>query len=866
MHRILDPLVLAGVALAALGSAAARADDSRLGRAVVPTFQAVELEVDARRSDYRGQVEIAIEVKEGTDRFRLHAREMTLTSLRLWGEGGNVPAEHEEREDEVWVTAAAALSPGNYTLTIGFEGPFNTKAVALYRMEQDGLAYAFTQFEAKDARGAFPCFDEPGFKIPWQLTVRVPQSHVAVSNTPVERDTLAGGWRSFVFRKTKPLPSYLVALATGPLDTVDMPGLGVPGRIVTTKGQSGLTGLAAEMAPPLLGALEAYFGRPYPYEKLDFIAIPEYWPGAMEHPGAITYAAELLLLDPGTATIGQRRLLAKVIAHELAHQWFGDLVTMQWWDDLWLNESFADWMGDRVTHETFPRFRIDLEIVDDVQRVMVGDARPTAGAIRRPVTSTDTLLQDVGVQYAKGKAVLNMFEAWIGPAVFRRGVLAYLDENAWGNATSESLWRALDETSNGRISRPLDTFISQPGLPLVTVEPLGGGRARLSQKRFASKGVALAPQTWSIPVALAYGAGGDRASRVVLLEGESTIVDLGSEPEWIHANAGARGYYRWSVPATTLSTLATQGVGVLSPAERMELLGNLSALLGAGQIHGGDVLAALKVMGGDPEPMVVGAVLDRLDALEDAFVPDDLQGAWAAYLRRSLRPALEHMGTRPRDGESETATLVRPRLLVWLGDDGADPEVRRFADEQAAAHLEDPSSVPPSIVSACLRLSSMRAGAGRFDLLQKRFESAKAPTERGLYLRSLGAFREPALVDRALDYAFSGPLRANELFVIPRGVGEAPPGRERAWRWMRENYSRLGERLPAEFMGFMPLFATGCSAERLQAAREFFSLPAHRVQGTEQALGRVAAQVDDCLSLRAREGETVRRFLEPPGS
>ncbi len=857
-RRTIAPIV----ALLALGVVLpSTTEAARLGREVVPTFQAVDLEVDADQASYRGSVRITLDVLRPTDQFRLHARERELESVTLEGPEGALETTHQIAGDLITLRTAAPLKRGEHTLTIAFSGPFNTRAVALYRMEQDGLGYAFTQFEAADARGAFPCFDEPGFKIPWQLTVKVPEAHVAVTNTPVERETTEDGWRTYVFRKTKPLPSYLIALATGPLDSVEMPGLGVPGRIVTPKGQTGLTAIAAELTPPILKALERYFGEPYPYEKLDHIAIPEYWPGAMEHPGAVTYASSLLLLDPQSASLAQRRLLAKVIAHELAHMWFGDKVTMEWWDDLWLNESFADWMGDKITHEVFPQFRIDLEVISDAQSVMGADARPTAGAIRRRVESTDTVLQNVGVQYNKGKAVLGMFEAWIGPDVFRRGILDYLAANAWDNAASDDLWEALDGASGGRVSRPLATFIDQPGLPIVEVEPLGDGRVRLSQSRFRTEGVDQEPQTWSIPVALRYATGDEAATRVVLLGAKAMEVDLGGTG-WVYPKAGGQGYYRWQVPEEALLRLTSEAGTILSDAERMDLVGNLSALLGAGTLDGGHYLAALEGLASDPEPMVVGAVLDSLNGIQRPFIPVELEDAFAAYIRRALRPALDRVGLLPREGESETTTLVRPRLLLWLGDPGRDPEIHRFAEEQATAYLEDPASVPSSIAGACLTLASMDGSPEEFEALRLRFESAETPNERARYLETLGVFRDPVLVERALDYAFSGPLRPNELFTIPGNLTQTPSGSDRAYLWMTENYSRLAERLPSDFMGFMPFFAGGCSAERLVSARAFFGEPEHQTTGTPQMIGRVAAQVDECLALRAREGESARRFLE----
>jgi alanyl aminopeptidase len=856
-------LFLGALVLGAGWSSVATAATDRLGHDVLPAFEAVRLDVDATRADYSGSVEIALKVAETTDRFRLHARDMEIRSLTVAGASGEIPTRREKvGDDQLLVRAEAPLAPGDYTLVIAFAAPFNTKAVALYRVEQDGQSYAFTQFEAADARGAFPCFDEPGFKIPWQLTVEVPKAHLAVSNTPVESDTAEGDRHRVVFRRTEPLPSYLIALATGPLETVDVAGLGVPGRVVTPKGQAGLAAAAVEMAPPLLKALERYFGQPYPYAKLDLVAVPEFWPGAMENAGAITFADRILLLDPSSTSLAQRRILAKVMAHEMAHMWFGDLVTMEWWDDLWLNESFADWMGDKVTNEVFPQFRLDLQVTSDAQRVMIGDARPTAEAIRRPVATAEDLLQGVQVEYDKGKAVLGMFEAWISPEVFREGVLAYLAGHAWGSATSADLWKALDEASSGQVGAALATFVDQPGLPLVEVQPLAGGRVRLAQRRYAALGVRLPPETWSIPVALKYAAGGGVKTRVVLLDREETVVDLGTTPAWIDPNAGARGYYRWRVPDERLSRLTTDAPSLLTDAERMDLVGNLSALLDAGIVDGGRLLQSLGRLAEDPEPMVVASVLDPLDGVKRAFVSPSLEDDFARYLRRTLRPALDRIGLVPREGESDTTALVRPRLLLWLGDDGGDAGVRRFAERQAEAYLENPASVPSSIASACLDLATMNADEARFDLLRHRFEAAPAPSDRERYLQALGWVRDPGLLDRALDYSFSGPLRANELFVIPRGVAGTLTGRERAYRWMTVNYARLAKRLPPEFMGFMPFFASGCSAGRLAAARAFFAQPDHQTRGTGPSLGSVAAQVEECLALRAREGQTVQQFLQ----
>ena len=334
-------IVVSIVALAAVAGETGDAD-RRLNPNVRPSFQGVTLKLDPATDDYSGRVIIELDISETTSEIFLHAQDMAIQSAALRNDNGSFETTFSHEDPFLTVKSQSALAAGHYTLELDFESPFNTQAVGLYRMEQDETGYAFTQFEAADARKAFPCFDEPGFKFPWQLTIAVPDGQVAVTNTPIAKESVRNGWRRFEFMTTKPLPTYLIAIAAGPLTQTPIPGMSVPGTIWTVKGQENLTQLGATMSPPILAAMEEYFRMPYPYRKLDLIAIPEYWPGAMEHPGAVTFASTILCVDPEAASMGQRRTLARVIAHEFAHMWFGNLVTMTWWEDLWLNESFAD--------------------------------------------------------------------------------------------------------------------------------------------------------------------------------------------------------------------------------------------------------------------------------------------------------------------------------------------------------------------------------------------------------------------------------------------------------------------------------------------------------------------------------------------
>jgi alanyl aminopeptidase len=847
-----------------LAPALQAAEDYRLGTQVVPIDQVVRLKIDADRPDYTGSTIIEIEVKESTKSFGLHAEEMNFERVSLRGSSGEMELTHKAGErGRITLTAPKTLDPGKYTLEIDFSNDFGTKAVGLYRMEQDGQGYAFTQFEADDGREAFPCWDEPEFKVTWQLTISVPDGHTAVTNTPVANETVEGGWRTIEFARTKPLSSYLIAIAAGPLESVPMPGMSVPGKIWTVKGQSQLAGTAVKMTPPILAALEKYFDSDYPFQKLDFIAIPEYWPGAMEHPGAVTYASNLLLLEPQTVSVQQRSRLARVISHELAHMWFGDVVTMEWWDDFWLNESFADWMGDKIADEVYPDLKIEVTEMQSSIRVMNQDARPSSEAIRQPVTNADNLLQNVGLQYNKGKAVLAMFEQWVGPDKFRKGVLDYIEEHAWGNATSDDLWRALGEASGNDVSSAMTTFVNQPGMPLVTMEVLPDNAIKFTQKRSSNFGADQKPQLWKIPITFRIGGGTSVITESFLLEGESATIplDMVHEPRWFLPNADQQGYYRWQVPAKDLTKLAEVATDSLTERERIGFIANLAALLDAGEIGGDEYVGILGEFADDPEPLVISALLEEMQGIYTTFVDSDLSTPFAHYVRQTLGPAVERLGMEAKGNEDEAVGLVRPDVIEWLGDQGQDQAVRERARQSAEAFMNGTGSVDASLISVYLRLAAIDGDQALFDEYRQHFETTQIPADRQRYLSAMGNFRNPRMIDAALKYSLEGPLRPNEIFTMPRRMMQTPASRDPVFNWFMAKYENIAMRIPPVYLSYMPYMAGGCSAERLAVAEEFFAEPNHQVNGTQVQLAKTGDQVRDCVALRDREGANVAAYL-----
>jgi len=635
--------------------------------------------------------------------------------------------------------------------------------------------------------------------------------------------------------------------------------MSVPGSIVVPRGQKSLTALAADVTPPVLAALEKYFGTPFPFEKNDMLAVPEYWAGAMENPGAITWRDTILLLDAKRVTPSQRRNLIRITAHELAHMWFGDLVTMEWWDDFWLNESFADWMGDKITIQLNPELGLRLTELQGLQAVMNIDGRASTVPLRNRGTAPEEAMNNVGLAYDKGKAVLSMFEQWIGPDQFRQGVLDHLEKNAWANADAPEFFAALARHAPKGTAEAVATFVDQPGLPLVRAE-WKGRQLRLTQSRYSAAGATLKPMTWKIPVRIRYSDGKRVRTASVLLDTPSKTITLqGSAIEWLFPNDGAAGYYRWLTPPEATQALAGRAMEVLAPDERLVFLGNAGALFRAGLMPGDEYFAVLSRFGSDPDPQVVQSAASAVSAQRLVFGEASNRAPFAAYVRRAFGPALNRIGVEKAAGESETATISRPVLIALMAEVGQDSKTIAWAKGEAAKYLSDPASVDAAIASVALGIAVRDGDEAMFADLVKRFEAAKLPVERQTLLSALGRFRNPAIRDRALEYALKGPLRPTELSVIPSGGKDSAAERDRYYRWVTSNFEALTKRLPPAFAGGYAAMAAGCELERLQATTEFFATK--KAEGFERSFTRVSEQVRDCIDTREREMARVSAYL-----
>ena len=847
---------------------AAEEDPYRLNPAVQPLRQQLEMTIDPNRPDYVGSTHIVLEIREAVESIVLHAQDITILGAKFGHKGELKVAKFEQREHSLLhISTGSQIEPGKYHLRIDFEDNFNTDSVSMYRVEEHGRFHVITQLEASEAREAFPSFDEPAYKFPWQVTLTVPSNMMAVSNTPIESTIEHGEMTTVVFAETAPIPSYLIALAVGEFDSVDIPGMSIPGRVITTPGKSKLTKLAVESTPKLVAGLENYFDSNFPYQKLDLIATPEFWYGAMENPGAIIYIDRALLIDMDNVDPMRYLGVVAVNSHELAHQWFGDVVTMEWWVDLWLNESFASWMGDKIVAEAYPELDIDKARMSTMFKTMNQDASPSARPIRAPRKSTDNFLNDIGPAYSKGRVVINMFEKAIGEENFRAGILEYMNRHQWGNASAIDFADAIGTNADWDVATAFASFMQQPGVPLIEIEVLDDNGLSVSQRRFANAGVELPEMQWTIPIAIKYSSNGEVHTQTLVLDSATTTMDLEhrGNVDWVYPNADQGGYYRWTVPARMLQPLVTDAQQLLTPMERMGLLSNLTAMLHADELPANEYLATLALFSSERDPYVLGILDDQVALIKDALVSDEHKTDFATFVGNLLGSATESLGLDPVDGESNATTTIRPKMLQRLIRDARDDAITAEFATRGAAYLAGDLDLHASLIPTALLATAITGDSKTYAEFKNRFEAATDPSTRIRFLEALTFFDIPEVLVDLQAYSISDAVRPKEMLNIRTELLAQPENRELVMNYALANYETFKNRLPGNGLAVLPSVARSCSVKSADRAEEFFKNPDHQVSGTLRVLDTVITAAHTCATLRGRELQNANRYFESIG-
>ncbi|MDE0031708.1 MAG: M1 family metallopeptidase [Deltaproteobacteria bacterium] len=772
---------------------------------VSPKRYDLTLKPDLERFAFSGSEAVEIEIKAPTRRVVLHATELEIHSAALERDGATlepVSIEANEEEETVAFVFGETLDPGPARLAIEFTGLLNDKMHGFYRgvYHQDGekRTMAVTQFEATDARRAFPCWDEPAQKAVFAVTLVVPEDRVAVSNMPpTDVETGDDGLKTVRFADTPVMSTYLLAFVVGEFDYVETETTeGVTVRVYTPVGRREQGRFALDVAARTLSFFDEYFGIAYPLPKMDLLAIPDFAAGAMENWGAVTYRETAILVDPEESSAGTRQRVAIIVAHELAHQWFGNLVTMEWWTHLWLNEGFASWIEFLAVDHMFPEWDMWTQFVySDFGRALSLDGLKSSHPIEIEVRDPKQISEIFdGISYSKGASVIRMLAAYLGADTFRSGLRRYLERHQYANATTEDLWQALAEESGKPVKQIMDTWTKQTGYPLLSVN-MKQGEVELHQTRFFLSGVPDRDDTsrWSVPLGIRTE-GGQDTFRV--FEEERTTVDSGSgRREWLKVNPDQTGFYRSNYSAELWDRLAAAvGAGELpSATDRLGLQNDAFALARAGYLDPGRPLALASSYRNETDYTVWADLSENLRAYDILLSHRSCHESFRAYARSLYQTIHTSLGWDARPGESHLTKLLRPMVIGLLGRYG-DPQVNAEALRRFDEGIRDATPVAPDLRMAVYGQVVESRGLEGYEAVLRVYREAELHEEKNRCLRALGCSTDLDLLRRTLDFSLSDEVRGQDTPLAVAGVAMNPLGRDLAWNFLREKWAEFDDR------------------------------------------------------------------------
>ena len=826
-----------------------------------PEHYELSLTPDLKAATFTGDESIKVTLAKPAKAITLNAAYITFKSVSATAAGapsvsGAVTLDTEK--EQATFTFPTALPAGKVTLAIQYTGILNDKLRGFYLFKTDKRSYAVTQFETSDARWAFPSFDEPAFKATFDIALTVDSGDMVISNASIVSDTPAPAVdgvskHTVVFARTPKISSYLVAFLVGDFECVSGASDGTSIRVCAMPGAAETGRFALSTAQYVLNYYNHYFGIRYPLTKLDMIALPDFGPGGMENFGAITYRETLLLVDEKTATLEQKKDVALTVAHEVAHQWFGDLVTMQWWDNLWLNEGFATWMASKAMMKLHPDWQYSADNAVGLDGTLDLDSRPTTHAIRAKADTRAEIAELFdGIAYGKAGATLSMVENYLGEETFRRGVHNYLSAHLYANATAEDFWRAQTVTSGKPVDKIMSSLVIQPGVPLLTFTGDESGTIGVTQSRFFSGPTTNigGTQTWTLPVC--FKTTGKPAC--VLLGSADQQFKL-SAAKFPFANAGAKGYYRSSYPKAIYQDILARAE-TLTPEERIILMGDQWALMRSGAATVGDNLNLAAALRNDPDPVVLGKALAMIGEIADRIATDDERTDLRAWIRKEFTPAYRALGPvlTGRDIEPQSKQQMRALLVVALGD-AKDPAVMAEARTLANRYIADQTSVSPSLAPYALYVAATNGDAELYDKLLALRASSRDPEVQATSLFLTTHFTDSALIARTLDSVAVGKMRNKDGATMLAILVRSRDTRDHAWNYITRNWDRIQVSSRSRLV---PAAGSFCSAEKRDEVLRFFN--AHGV-AADGPLKMADEAINSCIQLRDAQEPNLREWL-----
>ncbi len=865
----------------------------RLPSYALPSRYDVQIDVRPGSEDFHGKVTIQLAISEPRDTIELHARDLKLSDAIITINGAmRAGAIHQDNEREMAsLSFKEPLLPGDATLELSFTGKVSKNMEALYHANDGVESCLCTQCEETDARGIFPCFDEPTFKaqFAWEVTTS-PQATVLANGPLVSAaESEDGKSKTWTFAPTRPMSSYLVALVIGDVASASEEVVeGVPLRVWAMRGKEGMGDYALRYTARLLPWYNDYFGVPYHFDKYDQVAVPGFAAGAMENSGLVLFRQVYLLMNPKTSSWNQEKSIAAVVAHEFAHMWFGNLVTMRWWDDLWLNEAFAEWMANKVVNTLNPEYKMWQDFVSgSMAGALDTDALESTHSIYSPVETPAqaTELFDV-ITYEKGCAVLRMLESFLGEEAFRTGIRTYMKEFAESNAAGADLWRHLQQASNHPVTAIMESWITQPGYPVVSVSLQEGGKLHLGQQRFYLKRAmdegrqTIEPssnqQTWQVPLVIRYeDEAGVHQTRYLFAESETTLSlqtegvgAHGRAPlRWCYANADQIGFYRQHLDETLLDALLAN-LDKLSPLEQVGLFSDQWALTRSGEQSVSKFLQVASAMTGLKNYGLLGIMAGTFTSIERMLeeTRDEiaLQG-FRKWLGDSFKTRLAELGYEPKEGESQEEMQSRITLIDVIAGRARDPEAIeqcfKYADREAA----NSASVDGNLAPAFVFLAAQFGDEARMDryvqIYEKRKSAGVSPQETNRYLNSLPEFRAPELVARTLQLMDEKVIPQESVgLLLARQMLAQKHAQSQAWDYLKEHWEGLHETLGDSWMYSLVEASGSLPASKRDEIVSFYSQ--HLGNLGEKALDRALERLDLRTEFQARAGEELAAWFK----
>ena len=854
----------------ALGSVMLRRTEAqRLPTTVIPENYKLSIDPNIAARTFSGEETIRVRVAQPVTEITLNSLDLDikLAEVKTGGHTRKASIVYDKPAEMARLVLRSPIAAGEAELHLKFSGRLTEGLRGLYLSKSARRMYAVTQFEGTYARMTFPCFDEPAFKATFDLSVVADKGDTAISNGRIVSDEpLSRSSRHRIIFSTSPrMSTYLVALAVGDWQCLERTVDDIPVRVCATPEKKNAGKFALEAAARSLEFYNQWYGIKYPFGKLDMVAIPDYEWGGMENTAAIFYRESALLLneDEGKASALARQAHAGTIAHEIAHQWFGDLVTAAWWDDIWLNEGFASWMQSKPVQAWHPEWNLEAGNAASAQQIIGLDSLSSARAIHgNPRTPGEIKEMFDGITYQKGAAVLRMLEAYVGPEVFRKGVNQYLKEHANGNATSQDFWRAIAQVSGKPVEKIMPTFVLQPGVPLVSISDAGchsdGMQLDVGQQRFLiSQHGADSAQLWHVPMCVKTEK--DSGGNCSLISSNKQQLEIRACPQWYFANRDAKGYYRvFYQDSGNLTRLADAAEKELTVPERIALLEDSWAMTRAGKYSIASFMYVAQAMRPERERLVVDLLAGHLKEA-GLLVSGEREAEYRRFIRMQFGPLAQELGWEPRREDTDEQKILRASLLPVLGDAGDSPALAA-AEKIVQQYLRQPGSTDGTITGAAFSVAAANGDAELYQRLTAALGKAASTDEYYNYLFALAAFRQPELVQRTLQLLTDGKVRQQDYPAFFAAMLANPVSRSAAWSYLKSHWDELAEKVTS-FGGRGAVSALGnfCSAQEKDDVKQFFAT--HRAPGAERALQQSLEAMDDCIEFKQLQQANMQQWL-----